>query len=398
MKYVMLVGDGMADEPQAILGGRSPVEAANTPNMDRISRNGVTGLVRTVPTGFEPGSDVANMSLLGFDPSLYYSGRAPLEAASLGVELPPGSVAFRCNLVSIRDGIMHDYSSGHIDTETSHVIVDELKKVLDSDTVTLYPGVSYRHLLVIKNFPNGKLHCTPPHDLSDKPVGPHVPEGAGIEILRDLCDKARPVLEASAINRARSASGKTAVTDIWLWGQGGSRKFPSLSERFGKTGAVISAVDLVRGLGRLAGLEVIKVPGATGYLGTNYAGKVEACEKALATHDFIYLHVEAPDETSHEGDLAKKLQAIEEFDANVVGPVLDMCSRSEGMRVIVLPDHPTFIRTKTHDASPVPFAVCGEGVSTKSELEYSEVNATKNCGENILTGASLFSAFITDLW
>ncbi len=394
MKYVMLVGDGMADEPQAALAGRTPVEAASTPNMDRISREGATGLVRTVPDGFEPGSDVANMSLLGFDPSLFYSGRAPLEAASLGVELPAGAVAFRCNLVSIRDGIMHDYSSGHIDTETSHKIVADLKKVLDSDSVTLYPGVSYRHLLVIKNFPDGKLHCTPPHDLSDKPVAPHVPSGAGVDILRVLCDKARPVLAACSANCDRAAEGKTAVTDIWLWGQGGSRKFPSLTERFGKTGAVISAVDLVRGLGRLAGLEVIKVPGATGYLGTNYAGKVAACESALDKCDFVYLHVEAPDETSHEGDLAKKLQAIEEFDANVVGPVLKMQTRVDNMRIIVLPDHPTFIRTKTHDASPVPFAVCGEGISNASGLAYSEANA-RSTGTSPLTGAELFSQFIT---
>lgn len=394
MKYVMMIGDGMADKPIAELGGKTPVAFAKTPNMDALAARGVLGMVRTVPEGFDPGSDVANMSLMGFDPTLYYSGRAPIEAASLGVDLPPGSVAFRLNIVSIREGLMHDYSSGHIETADAHEIVTELQAVLNDERITLYPGVSYRHLLVVKNFPAGKLSCTPPHDISGREVATHAPVGAGAEIVADIVARAKMVLENSPINRRRTAEGKVPATDAWLWGNGGSKAFPSLKDRYNISGAVISAVDLVRGLGRLSGMEVIKVEGATGYLGTNYAGKVAACREALERHDFIYLHIEAPDETSHEGILAKKLQAIEEFDAEVVGPVLALCAEREDLRLIVLPDHPTLLSTKTHDASPIPFAVCGAGIMKASSRPYSEESAAAFAGDLRYTGVSLFEEFI----
>jgi len=394
VKYAFLVGDGMADEPIAELGGRTPLEAAHTPNMDRIAALGRVGRVKTIPDGLPPGSDVANLSLLGYDAAAAFQGRGPIEAASIGVELHPDDTAFRCNVVTLRDGLMDDYSAGHITTEESRPLILEIQAELGTDTVRFVPGVSYRHLAIFRNFPAG-LNCTPPHDISGRPWEAHRPQGPGREIVLELMDKARRVLAASDTNKRRVAAGKKPATDIWLWGQGRAMKLPTLRERFGLSGSVISAVDLVRGLGVLAGLKVRMVPGATGYLGTNYAGKVAAAKDALAAEDFVYLHVEAPDETGHEGDVGKKIQAIEEFDKHVVGEILSWAAGRSDVRILVAPDHATPIATKTHDGKPVPYAVCGAGVSAGSIRVYSERSAA---GSPVIPAVELFERFIRGSW
>jgi 2,3-bisphosphoglycerate-independent phosphoglycerate mutase len=391
MKYAILVGDGMADFPLPQLDNRTPLEYAQTPNMDAVAKAGRVGLVKTVPDGIAPGSDVANMSLMGYDPAAYYSGRAPIEAASMGIKLKKTDVAFRCNLVTLNCGLMGDYSAGHIETSDAHEIIAALQAELGTSTVKFYPGVSYRHISVIADFPTGKLDSTPPHDISGKEYTGHLPVGAGQDIVRRLMEEARPVLASSPVNKRREAQGKKPATDIWLWGQGKAVALPTMRERFSITGSVISAVDLVRGIGVLAGLNVRIVPGATGYLGTNYAGKVAAAHTALAGEDFVFVHIEAPDETSHEGSLEKKIQAIEEFDTNIVGEVLKMRDEFKDLRIMVLPDHATPIPLKTHHAAPVPFAVCGAGVDKDGSVSYCEKSAV---GKFMYTGVTLFETFI----
>jgi 2,3-bisphosphoglycerate-independent phosphoglycerate mutase len=389
-KYAILVGDGMADFPIRELGNKTPLAYAHTPNMDAVARSGTVGRIATVPEGLPPGSDVANLSLLGYDPARYYSGRAPIEAASMGVKLSPADTAFRCNLVTITDGVMADYSAGHIDTETARAIINCLKAELDSTELRFYPGVSYRHLLVVPEFPAGCV-CTPPHDISDRKVAPHLPKGPGSERLLSLMEKARPLLANAPSNKARKESGKPPATDIWLWGHGRAVTLPTLAERYGLSGSVISAVDLVRGLGVLAGLKVRIVKGATGYLGTDYAGKVAAAREALEREDFVFLHVEAPDETSHEGSLEKKITAIEEFDKNIVGEMLKVQKDKPGLDLLVAPDHATPVTLKTHHGAPVPYAACGQSIRAEDFSAYSEEAAA---GRPAYSGPEIFDRFI----
>jgi 2,3-bisphosphoglycerate-independent phosphoglycerate mutase len=391
MKYLFLVGDGMADLPLAKLGGRTPLEAARTPAMDAVAAAGVVGRVATVPQGLPPGSDVANLALMGYDPARYYRGRAPIEAASLGVPLAPDEVALRCNLVTLADGLMADYSAGHIDTADARDIISELKAALDAPDLRLYPGVSYRHLAVVKGVDDRALTTTPPHDISGKPWGEHLPTGPGSPRLVAAMETARVVLAGSVVNARRHGQGKGLATDIWLWGQGRAVPLPTLKARYGLSGSVVSAVDLVKGLGLLAGLTVRAVAGATGYLGTNYAGKMAAAALALASEDFVYLHVEAPDETSHEGDLAKKIQAIEEFDRHIVAESLALRSAHRDLRILVAPDHATPVSTRTHASGAVPFAVCGSGIARGAVTTYSEKSSA---GAVALSGEQLFEAFI----
>lgn len=371
MRYAFLVGDGMADRPIPELGGRTPLEYAATPNMDRVAERGRMGRIRTVPDGLPPGSDVANLSLLGYDAAAHFQGRGPIEAASLGVALGPDDTAFRCNLVTLRDGLMADYSAGHIGTDESRLLLLDLGAALGGPDVRFHPGVSYRHLAVLRGFPAG-LRCTPPHDISGQPWEPHRPEGPGRDIVLDLMARARERLAVHPVNKARAAAGRNPATDIWLWGQGRAMMLETLRDRYGLTGSVISAVDLVRGLGVLAGLEVRLVEGATGYLGTNYAGKVAAAKAALAGQDFVYLHVEAPDEMGHEGRTDKKVQAIEEFDRFVVGEMLAWAEAAGDVRVVVATDHETPIAIKTHAAGPVPYAVCGPGIAAGGAAGFNE--------------------------
>jgi 2,3-bisphosphoglycerate-independent phosphoglycerate mutase len=361
-KYLILVGDGMGDEPQKELDGKTPLEEAQTPHMDQLASRGILGLTETIEPHQEPGSDVANMAILGYDPDRFHTGRAPLEAASMGVNLLAGEVAFRCNLVTVEinaegELILADYSAGHISTENGRVLIEALQKSLGNEWFHFYPGVSYRHLLVWRDG-RSDLTITPPHDVTGEPVAEYWQAYNEVPDLRSLMESAREVLGEEDLNRQLVAEGKRAANAIWLWGQGIAPVMPSLSERFGIQGVVISAVDLLKGLGICSGLEPLLVPGATGYLDTNYKGKVVAALDALQDRDFVYLHVEAPDEASHEGDLGLKIEAIEAFDANVVGPIIEACSNLLDLRIMVITDHLTPIRTRTHAKGLVPFAVC----------------------------------------
>lgn len=360
MKYVILVGDGMGDYPIPELGGRTPLEAAAVPHLDELARRGELGLARTIPPGMDPGSDIANLAVIGYDPARYHTGRAPLEAAALGVALGPNEVAFRCNLVTLRQEegrlYMDDYAAGHITSEEARELIAALESALGRDGRHFYPGVSYRHLLVwAEGEENWRTY--PPHDWTGKEVS-HLmtlkePEGCLWELVRESW----LVLQAHEVNRRRQARGKKPATSIWLWGQGRPPHLPTLQERFGLRGAVISAVDLIRGIGIYAGLTPIKVPGATGYLDTNYAGKVAAALTALQEKDLVFLHVEAPDEASHSGDLKLKLQALEDFDAQVVGPLMAGLKHLGDHRVLVLCDHLTPLSVRTHTPEPVPFVL-----------------------------------------
>lgn len=389
---MLLVGDGMADFPIAELGNKTPLEYAATPAMDSLAYNGYCGSVRTIPDSLAPGSDVANLSLMGYDPAQFYGGRAPIEAVSMGVALQPGDVAFRCNLVALANDLMEDYSCGHIETVDAHAIIAELKAVLDNDDVSFYPGVSYRHLMVMKNGPSQGLCSTPPHDITGKQWRDFLPTGTSAERIISLMDNAREVLKGSVTNKLRREKGKKEVTDIWLWGQGSSIVLPTIAKRFGLRGSVISAVDLIHGIGMLAGLTSLHVAGATGYLNTNYAGKVATAQAALGDEDFVFLHVEAPDEVSHEGSLQKKIQAIEEFDSKVVAEMARFARDLPAARILIAPDHATPLSLKTHHRMSIPFAVRGTGIAASKTPSFCESSAPIS---PLFTGESLFSTFIT---
>lgn len=358
MKYVILIGDGMADEPIAELGGSTVLQKARTPNMDYIAAHGKAGLAQTVPEGMHPGSDVANMSIVGYDPKKYYSGRAPLEAASMGIGLDADDVAFRCNLITIEDGMIADYSSGHISSDEARELIQAVDADLGKDGISFYPGISYRHLMVTKNKLGAETACTPPHDVIGEKKDDRMPKGKDSKILCELIDASMPILEKHPVNLKRIAAGKRPGNSIWLWGQGGAPAFPLFKDLYGKTGAIISAVDLVKGIGTYAGFDVIDVPGATGYLDTNYRGKAEYALQALKDHDFVVVHVEAPDEAGHMGDTKAKIQAIEDFDEHVVGTILNSVNAmTEDVTILVMPDHPTPVHLRTHTSEPIPFAI-----------------------------------------
>jgi 2,3-bisphosphoglycerate-independent phosphoglycerate mutase len=390
MKYVILVGDGMGDYPLAELGGKTPLEAAATPNLDLLAGKGELGLVRTIPPGMEPGSDIANLAIMGYDPARYHTGRAPLEAAALGVALGPGEVAFRCNLVTLRReaaGVfMEDYAAGHIGSDEARELIQALEAALGQDGRHFYPGVSYRHLLVWTQGQAG-WRTYPPHDWTGKEVG-HLMAPGEAAPLWDLIRASWPVLQDQEVNRRRVAAGKKPATSIWLWGQGQPPQIPTLKERFGLRGAVISAVDLIRGIGKYAGLQPIPVPGATGFLDTNYAGKVKAALEALGGLDLVFVHVEAPDEAGHSGELKLKLQAIEDFDARVVGPLLHGLAALGDHRVLVLCDHLTPISVRTHTPEPVPYILYDSRSSANQSRPYSEA-AAQAAGVLLEQGADL---------
>jgi 2,3-bisphosphoglycerate-independent phosphoglycerate mutase len=361
LKYVILVGDGMGDEPIAALDGKTPLEAARTPVMDGLASHGQLFRLRTVPPGFPPGSDVANLSLLGYLPEECYSGRAPLEAASMGVSLPDGAVAFRCNFVTLeRQGEavrMIDYSAGHITSEEAGKLIAFLQQKLGNDLCHLYPGVSYRHLLVFRGNREG-LQTVPPHDHTGQMVSEYWQRYRAYPALMELMEQASALLADHPVNTERRAAGKNPANGIWLWGEGESPSMRTLHDQFGVTGALISAVDLLRGIGVCAGMEIIRVPGATGYLDTNYSGKAEAAIDALSRHDLVFVHVEAPDEASHQGELQLKLQAIEDFDQKIVKPIVEgLEARGVSFRLAVTMDHFTPLRIRTHSESPVPLFV-----------------------------------------
>lgn len=357
MKIVFLIGDGMGDYPVASLGDRTPLQAAEIPNMRRVAAAGTVRMVEVAPPGLFPGSDVCNLALLGYDPASGYTGRAPIEAAGAGLTPAPDDVAFRCNLVTVRDGIMADHAAGHISDAEGRALVASLKPALDEPGRCLYPGVSYRHLLVWRNGPVD-ITTEMPHEILGQPIAPHLPSGPGAEAVQALMDASHPVLATHPVNQAREQAGQNPATQIWLWGQGRAMSLSPYPERYGLSGAMITAVDLLRGLAVLAGLENIPVEGATGFVDTNYEGKAQAALAALDRHDFVYVHVEAPDECGHQGDAALKTQAIADFDARIVGPVwAGLEARGEPYRLVVTMDHRTPVSLRGHSGEPVPLAV-----------------------------------------
>lgn len=397
MKYIVLVGDGMADYPIDELGNKTPLEAAKIPNMDHIAQNGRSGLAYTVPKGFAPASDVANLSIIGYDPAKYYSGRGPLEAANMGIKLGPDDVAFRCNLVTVDRERMADYSAGHITSEEAGTLIRYLDQKLGSDKIKFYPGVSYRHLMIVRD---GSLKealcavkCVPPHDITGMAIKDHLPKGAGAEILTKLMEESRTILSGHEVNHVRLDLNENPADMIWLWGQGIETNMPTFREKFGVEGSVISAVDLIKGIGKTIGLNVINVPGATGYYDTNYQGKAKYAIDSLKARDFVFVHVEAPDEAGHNGDLRAKIAAIENFDRFVVGAVLEKFKKLKDFRIMVLPDHNTPVSVRTHTAEPVPFAVFGKGVEPNNAAAYSEA-AAKATGLAFEHGHELMEYFI----
>jgi 2,3-bisphosphoglycerate-independent phosphoglycerate mutase len=391
-KYVIVVPDGAADEPLDEFDGKTPLQAAETPNMDRISIEGRQGLVRTVPAGMEAGSDVAQMSLLGYDPCRYYTGRAPIEAAARGISLGLDDWVFRCNLVTIADGKMADHSAGHISTEEGSNLISELAGQIHDDCVTLHAGVSYRHLLVFKGF-EFDVRTYPPHDCIGKPVEKILPRGKGADLLIELMNQSQRLFVDHDINKVREDLGENRVSSIWLWGQGKQAHLESFRKRFGVKGVAITAVDLVRGLAHLVGFDLIEVPGATGFVDTNYGGKGSAAVQALGEYDLVFVHIEAPDEAAHAGNPEMKKKAIEDVDRHIVGPVLNALRDYETWRILVLPDHPTPVRHGAHSAEPVPFAMTGTGVTGILTLGFSEANAAQS-GFRIENGFELMEYFL----
>ncbi|AKB26820.1 2,3-bisphosphoglycerate-independent phosphoglycerate mutase 1 [Methanosarcina siciliae T4/M] len=397
MKYAVLIGDGMADYPIEELGGRTILQAARTPAMDSIAARGKAGLAKTVPEGFPPGSDVANMSIFGYDPAIYYSGRAPLEAASMGVHLAADDVAFRCNLVTIENGKIKDYSAGHISSDEAEILIDTLDFELRTEKVRFYPGISYRHLIVAGNDLGAETECTPPHDITGEKKDDYLPGGKDGEFFSDLIEASTVVLELHPVNLKRVQEGKNPANSIWIWGQGYAPKFRTFQELYGKSGAIISAVDLLKGIGIYAGLDVIEVPGATGYLDTNYEGKASAAIEALKTRDFVFVHVEAPDEAGHEGSLVKKMKAVEDFDSRIVAPILKHVEASdEPFTILVLPDHPTPISVKTHTRDPIPFAIYRTDGTGPDAVETFDEDSVKNGSMDLVKASDLIGMLVKD--
>ena len=405
MKYILLIGDGMGDVAIPALGNRTPLEAAATPTMDRLAQASEMLLVRTVPEGYPPGSDVANLSLLGYEPERYYTGRAPLEAASLGVEIGAGEIALRCNLVHVdkrADGslIMVDYSSGHITTEESRQLITALQAECGNERLTLYPGVSYRHLLVYRGDMPAGFTTVPPHDYSDQDVSAFFEAYQQVEAFRDLLARAPALLTNHPVNRERERQGKRTANCLWLWGEGKRPAMETLGQRYGIHGGLISAVDLLKGLGVLSGLAAIEVEGATGYLDTNYEGKAQAALKVLEKDDFVLVHVEAPDETGHQGLVQEKVQAIADFDQRIVTPIVEeMVRRGEPFRLVVTMDHYTPIHRKTHEDWPVPmFLYDSRGIAAPSQQTYTEAHVQAavraNPDLNLPSGAAFFRRFV----
>lgn len=393
MKYAIVIPDGAADLPLEELGGKTPLEAAVKPHMDWIASHGKSGTVRTVPKDMAPGSDVAILSVLGYDPRQYYTGRAPLEAAAQDLKVAPDEWIFRCNLVTIVDGVMEDYAAGHIKNEEAAALIAELNRQLGGPQVHFYPGVSYRHLMTFKAPCDVK--AAPPHDILGQAVAAHLPTGAGADLLRTLIQRSGPILEGHEVNTVRRDLGENPATSIWLWGQGKMPALPSFIERFGLKGAAITAVDLVRGLAKLIGWECVPVAGATGYLDTNYAGKGAAAVEALGRADLVVVHVEATDECGHNANAEGKVQALTQIDQHIVGPILARL-RQEGddWRILVLPDHPTPCALRTHTAEPVPFAIAGKGITSVLQEPYSESHA-QSSDLHVQHGHELMEFFLT---
>ena len=386
MKYLVMLGDGMADWAVPQLDGKTPLDVANKPMMDYLAKNGDTGLVKTVPDGMYPGSDTANLSVMGYAPDIYYTGRSPLEAVSIGIDLGADDVAFRCNLVTIdnpgvyEESTMIDYSAGEITTEESTILINYLNEYFKTETLNLYPGVSYRHCLVLKNSTIG-TNCTPPHDITLKPVKGNLPNGVYGDMLMDILKKSYDLLKDHPINVDRVKRGLNPANSCWFWGEGTRPKLSPFKEKFGVNGSVISAVDLIKGIGICASLNSIDVEGATGNLHTNFSGKADACINAYKNGDeFVYLHVEAPDECGHQGDPAGKVKAIELIDEKMLTPIYNYLKETgEQFRILLAPDHPTPLTIRTHCRDAVPFVIYD---SNEEKAKYNANAYTEKEGAN----------------
>lgn len=388
MKYAIIIPDGCADEPQQTLGGRTPLQAAETPAMDAIAHQGVVGRANHVPASLPPGSDVANLSLLGYDPIANFTGRAPLEAAAQGIELRPSDWAIRCNLVTVEDQIMRDFTAGHVTTEEAKQLLATAEEKLgpghpEGAGLEFVSGVSYRNLLLWRGQRQAApfsrdTRTTPPHDLTDKPVIDDYPRGPGSDVLTRLMAESIALFADHPVNMARRKAGKLPASNIWLWGLGRAPALKPFVEIYGKRGAMITAVDLLRGLAALIGWRRIEVPGATGYIDTDYAAKGRYAIDALGDTDIICVHVEATDEASHQGDAAAKIEALAQIDRHIVAPLHDALKKQGDYRILVTPDHPTPLRTKTHSHGAVPFALCGAGISADEATTYDEPTADKS--------------------
>ena len=376
MKYAIIIPDGAADEPLAELGGKTPLEAAKTPNMDRIAQEGRVGLVRTIPEGFESGSDVATMCLLGYDPNAFHTGRAPLEAAAQNIPLAPTDWVFRCNLVTVVDGIMKDHSAGGITDAEAQVLIRELARRVDAPGFEFYTGVSYRNLLVYRGAQEFDVTTKPPHEFPEEPTAKYLPKGTGSEILRAIIDRSRELFETHEINDVRRQTGLNPASQVWLWGQGHAPSMSKFKEKFGvDKGVMITGVDLLRGLAVLLGWENLSVDGMTSFHDTNYVGQGKATADALDRYDIVFSHIEAPDEASHQADWKTKVESIEAIDKHIVGPVMEKLKTFDEWRILVMPDHPTNIATRKHGYAPSPFAMAGTRVKSLRPAPYNERNA-----------------------
>ncbi len=404
MKYIILVGDGMTGRPIKKIGSRTCLQKARTPNMDEIATEGETGRLNTIPKGFQPGSDVANLSIFGYDPSKYFSGRAPIEAAYRGIKLTPGDTAFRCNLVNLKlprsgfggSALMKDYSAGHISTAEARKLINFLNNKLGGANISFYPGMSYRHLMVWKRGLHA-MKCTPPHDITGKRIMSYLPSGSGSSTLINIMKKSSELLMEHPVNKKRIERGLLPANSVWFWGQGRKLSLPKFRAKYKLNGAVISAVDLIKGLGISAGFEEIPVKGATGYLDTNYAGKARAALKALKTVDIVYLHVEAPDEAGHNGDIRAKIRAIEDFDSKVVGTVMRGIKKFNKYSILLLPDHATPISVRSHTSDPIPFAIYRSTMPERTGSKhryFSESICRRRNVRNFKKGHKLMDYFI----
>jgi 2,3-bisphosphoglycerate-independent phosphoglycerate mutase len=400
MKHLIILGDGMADEPIPALGNRTPLQYARTPCMDGLARRGVTGLLQTVPAGFHPGSEVANLSVLGYDLHRVYEGRGVLEAASMGVDLHAGELALRCNLVCIEGERLKNHSAGHITNEEAAELIAFLNDAAGNPQIRFHAGVSYRHLLVV-NGGDKRLDCTPPHDIAAQPFRPssvkatHPDAAPTAECLNRLVRTSQEILPGHPVNKRRTAAGKDPANSIWPWSPGFRPAMQTLREMYGVgSSAVISAVDLIRGIGVYAGMDVIAVEGATGLYDTNYEGKAQAAIEALRTHDFVYLHIEASDEAGHEGDARLKVRTIEDLDRRIVGTICNhLRTWDEPVAIAVLPDHPTPCAIRTHTADPVPFLICRPGQAADAVAQYDEHSVAQGAAAT-LHGNEFITAFL----
>lgn len=404
MKYIVVLGDGMADYPLPELNNKTPLEAAEKPNIDKLAEKAELGLVKTVPDHLSPpGSDIANMSVLGYDPDLFYTGRSPLEAVSMGIQMKEEDLAVRCNLVTLSDELVYedktmiDYSADEISTPESTELINYLQEKLGSEGLRLYPGISYRHCLIYKIEGNIKLLCTPPHDISEKPIKAYLPKAPESTVLLEMMKKSYDLLMEHPINKARIAKGKRPANSLWFWGEGRKPGLSDFYDTYGLKGAVVSAVDLVKGLGICANMKVINVDGATGNIDTNFTGKKDASVDFLKSGgDFVYLHMEAPDECGHRHEIGNKVKSIELIDRLVVGPLCEELGKIDDFKMLIMPDHPTPLSLRTHTHDAVPYLIYDSRKDNKNPgLSYTE-HCAKETGRYVAKGHELMKHFIED--